>query len=93
MARREFLYDLKFWEARRIVKGYRRRDRLKLQLMAECAYAALFAMRDPKGKTVYDLFPSLFEDDEEEQAEAISEEEAADLQELIRAANQHNPEA
>jgi hypothetical protein len=61
--------------------------------MAECAYAALFAMRDPKGKTVHDLFPSLFEDDEEEQAEAISEEEAADLQELIRAANQHNPEA
>ena len=61
--------------------------------MAGCAYAALFAMRDPKGKTVNALFPSLFEDDEEEQAEAISEEEAADLQELIRAANQHNPEA
>ena len=62
--RREFLYDLQFWEVRRIVRGYRRRDRLKHQLMAECAYAAIFAMRDPKGKTARDLFPALFEDDD-----------------------------
>lgn len=68
------------WEVRRIVRGYRRRDRLKHQLMAECAWAAIYTMRDPKGKTAADLFPSLFADDEETQPQpGISEEEAAEL--------------
>ena len=49
---------------RRIIRGYRNRDRLKHQMMAECVYAAMFAMRDPKGKTVKNLFPQLFEDDD-----------------------------
>lgn len=70
-----------FWEARRIIRGYRRRDLLKHQLMAECAYAALFAMRDPKGKTVRDLFPAIFEDEDEEQRESqLSEDEIKELQ-------------
>ena len=64
--RREFLYDITFWEVLRIIRGYRRRDWLRNQLMAECTYAAMFAMRDAKGKTVKDLFPFLFEDDDEE---------------------------
>jgi len=71
---------------RRIIRGYRRRDRLKLQIMAECAYAAMFAMRDPNGKTAADLFPQLFNDDEEE-PEPISEEEQNDLLDVIRAVN------
>jgi hypothetical protein len=79
--RREFLYDLQFWEVRRIVRGYRRRDRLKHQLMAECAYAAIFAMRDPKGKTARDLFPALFEDDDDEKEPVmLSDDEIAELQ-------------
>lgn len=42
-------------------------------------------MRDPKGKTVTDLFPMLFdEDDDEEPAPPITEEEVAHLQELMR---------
>lgn len=41
-------------------------------------------MRDPKGKTVADMFPMLFEDDEEYDDEPkITEEEAAELQALM----------
>ena len=79
--RREFLYDLRFWEVRRIIRGYRNRDRLKHQLMAECAYAAIYAMRDPKGKTVRDMFPMLFENDDDEEMEpTLTDEECAGLQ-------------
>ena len=79
--RREFLYDLQFWEVRRIVRGYRRRDLLKHQLMAECAYAAIFAMRDPKGKTARDLFPSIFEDDDDnDEPVMLSDDDIAELQ-------------
>ena len=79
--RREFLYDLQFWEVRRIVRGYRRRDRLKHQLMAECVYAAIFAMRDPKGKTARDLFPAIFEDDDNnDEPVMLSDDDIAELQ-------------
>ena len=81
--RREFLYDIRFWEVRRIIRGYRRRDWLKHQLLAECAYATIYAMRDPKGKTVADIFPMLFDDDEDEDEPPITEDEAAELQQLM----------
>jgi len=82
--RREFLYDLRFWEVRRIIRGYRHRDRLKHQLMAECVYAATYAMRDPNGKTVEDMFPMLFDDDDEP---PISEDDVADMQAMMKAHN------
>lgn len=86
--RREFLYDLRFWEVRRIIRGYRNRDRLKHQLIAECTFAAMFAMRDPKGKTVADMFPQFFEDDDDYDDEPpITEDEAADLQALMERMN------
>ena len=84
--RREFLYDLRFWEVRRIIRGYHNRDRLKHQLIAECTYAAMFAMRDPKGKTVEDLFPMLFEEEDYDMPD-ISDEEVSDLQADIVAYN------
>jgi hypothetical protein len=91
ISRREFLYDLRFWEVRRIVRGYRRRDRLKHQLLAECAYAAIYAMRDPKGKTVADMFPMLFEDDEEYIEEPpITEDDVAMLQAEMAEMNRQN---
>lgn len=85
--RREFLYDLRFWEVRRIVRGYRQRDRLKHQLIAECVYAATYAMRDPKGKTVSDMFPMLFDDDDDYDEPPISEEDVADMQAMMDAFN------
>ena len=87
--RREFLYDIRFWEVRRIVRGYRNRDRLKHQLMAECAYAAMFAMRDPKGKTPRDIFPSLFPTDDVDATDSapIDDKEVARLRQMMREEN------
>ena len=81
--RRAFLYDLRYWEVLRIIKGYRRRDWLKLQLMAECTYAAMYAMRDPKGMTPQKMFPDLFKPEDEPEAPTITEREAQDLQDLM----------
>jgi hypothetical protein len=88
--RHEFLYDLRLWEIHLIVMGYRKRDRLKHQLMAECAYAAIYAMRDPKGKTVADMFPQIFEDDDDNDEPPITEDEAAELQALMASMNQQS---
>ena len=81
--RRAFLYDLRYWEVLRIIKGYRRRDWLKLQLMAECTYAAMYAIRDPKGMTPQKMFPELFKVEDEPEAPTITEQEAQDLQDLM----------
>lgn len=89
--RREFLYDLQFWEVRRIIRGYRQRDRLKHQLIAECVYAAIHVMRDPKGKTVADMFPVLFNDDDDDEP-PINEEEVAELQDLMTNLNNESAE-
>ena len=79
----EFLYELSYWEVLRIIKGYRRRDWLKLQLMAECTYAAMYAMRDPKGMTPQKMFPELFKVEDEPEAPTITEQDAQDLQDLM----------
>ena len=87
ISRREFLYDIRFWEVRRIIRGYRRRDWLKHQLMAECVYAATYAMRDPKGKTVADMFPMIFDTDDDDDEPPITEEDVAELQAEMDALN------
>ena len=79
-----FLYDLKFYQVRRIIRGYRRRNILTHQMLAEVVFSSIYAMRDPKGKTVKDLFPALFEDDDEEPAPPLTEAEQQELQELMR---------
>ena len=82
--RRAFLYDLRYWEVLRIIKGYRRRDWLKLQLMAECTYAAMYAMRDPKGMTPQKMFPELFKVEDDYVPESdISEQDRDDLNEMM----------
>lgn len=81
--RREFLYDLRFWEIRRIIRGYRQRDRLKHQLMAECVYTSIYSMRDPQGKTVADMFPMLFNDEDDDDEPPITKEDVENLQQLM----------
>ena len=81
-----FMYDLTFWQVRRIIRGYRKRSTLTHQLLAEMVYASIHTMRDPKGKTVKDMFPMLFEDDDDEEpAPPLTEEERKELQELMKA--------
>lgn len=92
--RHDFLYNIQFWEVRRIIRGYRRRDTLKHQLLAEVVYASIHVMRDAKGKTVQDMFPMLFEDDDDEEEYdimPISEEDEKHLQEEMAYWNMHNP--
>ena len=86
LTRREFLYDIKFWEARRIIRGYRKRGKIFMQLLAENVYASTFAFRGSEGKTVKDMFPSLFEDDRG-MGPGITEEEQNELLKLMAAEN------
>lgn len=65
--------------------------------MAECAYAAIYAMRDPKGKSVADVFPSIFADDEEDADDTydesdITEDEVDDLLDLMTSLNSESKE-
>lgn len=87
VSRHEFLYQLRHWEVRRIIKGYRRRHLLTHQLLAEVAYATTFSMKDPKGKTIKDMYPALFEDEDDDMAPPLTDEERDELQQLI---NQRN---
>jgi hypothetical protein len=91
--RREFLYDLRFWEVDAIIRGYRRRNRLTHQLLAEIVYTTMYINRDPKGKTVEGMFPMLFEDEEEEDTPIMTKEDSDELQQLMEDLNsQQNPD-
>ena len=87
MPRREFLYDIKFWEARRILRGYRKRGKIFMQLLAENVYASTFSFRGSEGKRVEDLFPNLFKDDDYDMEPPITDEDRAELQALMDAEN------
>ena len=58
-----------------------------MQLLAENVYASTFAFRGSEGKTVKDMFPAIFEDDDYEMEPAITEEEQYELQALMAAEN------
>ena len=59
--------------------------------MAECVYAAIHVMRDPKGKTVADMFPMLFDDDDDDDFGAPADAETvAMLQAEMAAMNAEN---
>jgi hypothetical protein len=77
--RREFLYDISFWETRRIIRGYKRRNILAYQLLRLTAYGSTFTMQDPNGKSPTDWLPLYFDKDDEEAEPPISEEEVADM--------------
>jgi hypothetical protein len=92
--RREFLYELRFWEVDCIIKGYRRRNRLTHQLLAEIVYTTMYINRDPKGKTVEGMFPMLFEEEEDDSDEPImTKEDSDELQQLMEdLRSQQNPD-
>ena len=89
MPRREFLYDIKFWEVRRILRGYRKRHHFLYQLIAEDIFASAYAFRGSEGNTPQKMFPMLFEDDDDyEMDPAITKEALQELQALINAHNE-----
>lgn len=86
--RREFLYDLKFWEVRRIIRGYRKRGKIFMQLLAENVYASTFAIRSAEGKKVQDMFPGIFDDDDDEVEPPMTDDEKQELLDLMEAENE-----
>lgn len=88
--RQEFLYELRWWEVNSIIRGYRKRNRLTHQLIAECVYATTFTMRDPKGTKVDDMFPSLFDDENDPTEAEVTDEEYEELQSLMSSINAGN---
>ena len=77
--RREFLYEISFWEARRIIRGYKRRNILTYQLLRLTAYGSIFSMRDPNGKSPTDWMPLYFDKDDEEDVAPITQEEEDEM--------------
>lgn len=93
LPRREFLYDIRFWETRRILRGYRKRHHFLYQLIAEDVFASTYAFRGSEGNTPQKMFPMLFEDDDNYEMEpAITKEELQELQALINAQNEEKSE-
>ena len=92
ISRREFLYDLHFWEVRRIIWGYRKRGRLEQQLLRLTAYMSCFSMRENKGgKTPDQWLPLPWEqDDEQDDEPPITEEEQQELLDLMTSINAQN---
>ncbi len=64
-----------------------------MQLLAENVYASTFSMRSAEGMTPAKMFPSIFEDDDEDIEPDISEEEVLELQNLMAEINAQNEES
>jgi hypothetical protein len=86
MPRREFLYEIRGWEARRIMKGYQRRNVLMYQLQRMQVWASLFCMGNPEKKSPIDIF-HLYFDDWDKETVPVDEETVKDLLADIAAEN------
>ena len=90
MPRGEFLYDIRAWEARRIIRGYRKRRALQYQLQRIQAWASMFCMGNPNKVAPNDIFHLYFDDDDDERSAGISDDDAARLQAEMAAINKAN---
>ena len=87
MPRHEFLYDITFWEAKRIIRGRRQRNILKYQLMRMNIWASMFCMGNPRNVKPDELFKLYFDDDNEMNDAGITDEEAQQMLEDLNAIN------
>ena len=88
--RREFLYEIRGWEARRILKGYQRRHILTYQLQRMQVWASMFCMGNPEKKTPSDILHLYFDDFDKESDQPISDDEIRQMQEEMAAINRAN---
>lgn len=87
MPRHEFLYDITFWEAKRIIRGRRQRNILKYQLMRMNIWASMFCMGNPRNVKPDELFKLYFDDDDVANDAGITDEEAQQMLEDLNAIN------
>jgi hypothetical protein len=90
ISRHEFLYEIRMWEARRIIRGYRRRRILQYQLQRMQVWASMFCMGNPNKVAPNDIFHLYFDDDDDERSAGISDDDAARLQAEMAAINKAN---
>lgn len=79
--RREYLYDMMYWEIALIIRGYRRRNILQYQLQRLQAYGAFHCMGGSKKKPAewLPLYVDRYKDPSDD-GEPISEEEVQQIQ-------------
>lgn len=87
MPRHEFLYDITFWEAKRIIRGRRQKNILKYQLMRMNIWASMFCMGNPRNVKPDELFKLYFDDDDISNDAGITDEEAQQMLEDLNAIN------
>ena len=83
--RREFLYEIQFWEARRIIKGYNARHHHGWEQARLIAYNARFCMGVPKGEVAPTLTQWIKFSWEKEPISPLSDEERKELQKIMDA--------
>ena len=86
MPRHEFLYEIKAWEANRIIKGYKRRNILQYQLQRMQMWASLFCMGNPEKKSPTDILHLYFDDFDKDDS-PISNDEVREMQEMMAEIN------
>ena len=86
--RNTFLYVLRWWEVRAILKGYARRDRMSKELQRLTAYCAFYAMRENKSGLTPTQWLALPWEKEEDDEDLISEEEAEEYKRMLIAENE-----
>ena len=89
ISRREFLYEIKAWEARRIIKGYQRRNILHYQLQRMQVWASMFCMGNPEKKSPTDILHLYFDDFDKDES-PISDDEAKQMQDMMAKINKAN---
>lgn len=87
--RKEFLHELKWWEVRSIIRGYRRRERTFCIMSRRMAFWQVkTSMADTKKiSTPADLWSLPWDKEEKETIPQITEEEQQELQDLMTAEN------
>ena len=91
VSRHEFLYDIQFWEARRLLRGYYKRHRDLWSAIRWHAYNVMSAMpytdlQKAGIRSPHDLLP--LDWDKEDRGDLPSEEEVNDLVGMINGLNE-----
>lgn len=86
--RREYLYEMRYWEILLIERGYYHRNILQYQLQRLQAYGAIFAMSgDKKQKGPEGWIPLYFDHYKMANSKPVSKDEVKDMVDLIKNLN------
>lgn len=86
ITRREFLYEMRWWEILMASRGYNRRNILTHQLLRLAGYSAFYAFRENKeGKEPQQWVPLWFDDADE--LPDISDDDISEMNGLINSIN------